>query len=97
LVETWRCPYPLDLTNGYIRISLIEDCVGDDFIVDVHMTDPNSPSLKEHIRLFELLKNSPELLNEYEILKVKSNGINYREYQRKKYEFYNRVLGINQK
>lgn len=65
------------------------------FIVDVHMTDPNSPSLKEHIKLFELLKNNPEILNEYEVLKVKSNGVNYREYQRNKYEFYNRVLGIN--
>ena len=67
------------------------------FIVDVHMTDPDNPSLKEHIRLFELLKNNSELLNEYEVLKIKSNGASYREYQRRKYEFYNKVLGINQK
>ncbi|MEK7116620.1 MAG: GrpB family protein [Patescibacteria group bacterium] len=67
------------------------------FIVDVHMTDPNSPSLKEHARLFELLKNNQELLAEYETLKVESNGVSYREYQCRKYEFYNRILGINQK
>lgn len=37
LKETWRSPYPLDLTTGYIRISLIEAPVGADFIVDLHM------------------------------------------------------------
>ena len=37
LKETWRAPYPLDLTLGYIRISLIEAPVGGDFIVDLHM------------------------------------------------------------
>lgn len=62
--------------------------------VDVHMTDPKSPDLKEHMRLFEILKNDPERLREYTKLKESSNGIPYREYQRRKYEFYNRVLEI---
>ena len=34
---TFRCPYPLDLTNGYIRISLSEAPEGAAFIVDVKM------------------------------------------------------------
>jgi len=37
LVETWRAPYALDLTLGYIRCSLIDAPTGADFIVDVHM------------------------------------------------------------
>lgn len=37
LRETWRAPYPLDLTSGYIRMSLIDAPTGSDFIVDVHM------------------------------------------------------------
>lgn len=64
------------------------------YAVDVHMTDPNNPFLKEHIRLFDLLKNNAELLNEYKKLKEKSNGVSHKEYQRKKYEFYNKVLGV---
>jgi len=34
---TFRAPYPLDLTNGYIRASLTTAPTGADFIVDVHM------------------------------------------------------------
>lgn len=36
---TYRCPYPLDLTDGYIRISLTEAPEGAAFIVDVHMNE----------------------------------------------------------
>lgn len=34
---TFRAPYPLDLTTGYIRISLTTGPVGADFVVDVHV------------------------------------------------------------
>ena len=64
------------------------------YVIDVHMTDPNNPFLQEHIRLFELLKNNPELLKEYAELKESLDGQSYVEYQRQKYEFYNRILGI---
>jgi hypothetical protein len=37
LRESWRAPYPLDLSAGYIRMSLIDAPTGADFIVDVHM------------------------------------------------------------
>lgn len=63
--------------------------------VDVHMTDPNNPFLAEHIQLFELLKNNRRLLKEYEELKQKCDGFSYKEYQRAKYEFYNKVLGLH--
>ena len=36
-VRTYRAPYPLDLTLGYIRMSLTQAPLGAPLIVDVHM------------------------------------------------------------
>lgn len=64
------------------------------FEVDVHMTDPKNEQLQGHLRLVEILKSNPKLLAKYEKLKLEANGLPYREYQRRKYEFYNKVLGL---
>ena len=40
---TWRAPYPLDLTSGYVRMSLTTAPTGADFIVDVKINDPDLP------------------------------------------------------
>lgn len=66
----------------------------DGFEIDIHMTDPENPALNEHIKLFEILKNNRKFLDEYENLKIKSNGIKFKEYQRQKYQFYNRILKL---
>ncbi len=60
--------------------------------VDVHLADERSPALAEHKRTHELLKNNPELLRKYEEIKQNASGLCEREYQRKKYEFYNDML-----
>jgi GrpB-like predicted nucleotidyltransferase (UPF0157 family) len=60
--------------------------------VDVHMTDKSSQGFKRHKRVFELLRDDPRLLKEYERLKEQSAGLSMREYQRRKYEFYNKIL-----
>ncbi len=62
---------------------------------EIHMAGPNSPALQEHIKVFELLKNNSELRRKYEKLKNESNDIPYREYQRRKYEFYNKILRLH--
>ncbi len=64
-----------------------------EYEVELYLTDPESPSFKEQLRVFNLLKNNAELLKEYEELKKSSEGISFREYQKRKYEFYNRILG----
>jgi GrpB-like predicted nucleotidyltransferase (UPF0157 family) len=64
----------------------------DGFPVDVHLTNKNSPGWKEHHKVFELLRDDPRLRGEYQILKEQSNGVSLREYQRRKYEFYNKIL-----
>ena len=64
----------------------------DGFPVDVHLTNKDSLGWKEHKKVFELLRDDPHLLQEYRILKEQSNGASLREYQRRKYEFYNKIL-----
>jgi len=49
--------------------------------------------MKRQIRVFEILKNNERLLKEYEELKENMNGKSFREYQKRKYEFYHKILG----
>lgn len=60
--------------------------------LEVYLTDINSEGLKEQLRVFNILKDNPNLLKKYEDLKEKLNGDSFREYQRRKYEFYNKIL-----
>lgn len=60
--------------------------------VELYLTDPSSSAMKEQVKVFEILKNNPEILKAYEQLKQDSDGISFREYQRRKYEFYNKLL-----
>lgn len=60
--------------------------------VSIYLADPSSPSQKRQIDMHTALHNSPELLREYEQLKSAMNGKTYVEYQKAKYEFYNKVL-----
>jgi hypothetical protein len=65
----------------------------DGYPVDVYLTDIDSPVLAEHKKVFKLLQNNKDLLEEYKNLKEAASGLPLREYQRRKYEFYNRILG----
>ena len=40
---TFRAPYSLDLTNGYIRASLTTAPTGGDFLINVKINDPANP------------------------------------------------------
>ncbi|MEK7526202.1 MAG: NUDIX domain-containing protein [Patescibacteria group bacterium] len=62
------------------------------FDVELYLTDPASESLQRQIKVFEILKSNKNLLEEYKILKESMDGKSFRDYQRKKYEFYNRIL-----
>ena len=66
--------------------------VKDGYKLDAYLSHKNSGDIKSHKRLFRLLKNDPDLLQEYKNLKEAANGLPFREYMRRKYEFYNRVL-----
>lgn len=64
----------------------------DGYDVDVFLTDKNSPQIKEQKKTFELLRDNPLLLNEYRKIKETAYGLNRHEYQRRKYEFFNRII-----
>lgn len=63
------------------------------YSIEFYLTDPNSRSMKRQISVFEILKGNKKLLKEYERLKESMDGKSFRDYQRKKYEFYHRILG----
>lgn len=64
----------------------------DGYEVEFYLTNPKSPSMKRQIAVFEILNNNKKLREEYEILKENMNGKSFRDYQRKKYEFYHKIL-----
>lgn len=63
-----------------------------EFEVEMYLTDPKTPGMKEQIDVFEKLKNNKELLKEYESIKSEADGLSLREYMKRKYEFLNKIL-----
>lgn len=62
------------------------------FDIELYLTDPTSNPMKKQIEVFEVLKKQSGLREEYEALKESLNGKSFKEYQKKKYEFYHRIL-----
>jgi len=60
--------------------------------VELYLTDPTSEPMQRQIEVTQKLKESNTLRNEYKMLKEELNGKSFREYQRKKYEFYHKLL-----
>ncbi|MDP4001172.1 MAG: hypothetical protein Q8P83_02945 [bacterium] len=66
------------------------------YSVDVWLTDPTAETTKQQIKVLNILKDNPELLKEYEQIKLSAKNLPYKQYQTKKYEFYNRILGLDE-
>jgi len=64
----------------------------DGYHITIFLSDPRSPNTQEQKEFFELLNARPELIKEYEKIKLEMNDKTYKEYQTAKYEFYNRIL-----
>lgn len=60
--------------------------------VEICLADPDEPSTARQLKVHEILNQNPKLLNQYEQLKESAASQSYREYQRLKYEFYNKIL-----
>lgn len=67
----------------------------DDFDVELYMSLKDSPASQEQIKTFELLSQSKELRDAYERTKLPYGPIDFKEYMRKKYEFFNKMLEDN--
>lgn len=62
------------------------------FDIEFYLTSKDSETMKKQIDVFETLNNDKNLLKEYEKLKESMNRKSFKEYQRKKYEFYHKIL-----
>ena len=60
--------------------------------VELYLTDPNSQSMKRQLAVFKILNKNNSLRQEYDDLKRKLSGKNFKEYQKQKYIFYHRIL-----
>ena len=79
----------LDKQGKYVKKTFVEwKFQKDGYEVEVYLTE----SPERQIKVFEILKSNKKLLKEYENLKLSFNGKRYKDYQKAKYEFYNRIL-----
>ena len=62
------------------------------FDIEFYLTSKDSETMKKQIEVFKILRNDKNLLKGYEELKEGMNGKSFKEYQRKKYEFYHKIL-----
>jgi len=60
--------------------------------VQLYLTDPSSPPMKKQIAVFQTLQKDENLRKKYEKMKEEMNGESFRDYQRKKYEFYHQII-----
>ena len=65
--------------------------------VEIFVINNESIGWFDSIRFETYLQQNPETLNEYRILKIESAGLSTREYYRKKIEFINKILSIQEK
>ena len=77
------------------RNSTAWDFEREGFSISVWLTDPTAETTKAQLQVFNILKNDAALLKEYEKTKENAKDLSYKEYQIAKYEFYNKILGLN--
>ena len=70
--------------------------IRDDFPVEVFLTDVITQSLQEQFAVEKILENDKKLLQEFEKIKIQANGLPWKEYQKRKYEFWNKILGVKE-
>ena len=62
--------------------------------IDVLMLDHSNPIGRKTIKTYERIKKNKLFLQQYEKLKLDSDGISLREYKRRRLQFFNVVDGI---
>ena len=67
----------------------------DGFDAELYMTLKDSPASQEQIKTFELLSKNKALRDAYEQIKLPYGPIDFKEYMRKKCEFFNKMLEDN--
>lgn len=65
------------------------------FVIDLYLSSPKNPGTIRQLKILDVLGKNKELLKEYDTLKKKMDGKPMKEYQKKKFEFFNKILDEN--
>lgn len=60
--------------------------------IEVYLSDPDDERTKRQLKVWDILKNNSNKLTEYESLKTTAANLSYKEYQKRKFEFYHNLL-----
>ena len=66
--------------------------VKDGFDIELYLSNKNSSNFQDQIRVFDILSGNKALRDQYEQIKMPYGPIDFKEYMRKKYEFFNKIL-----
>ena len=81
----------VDKKGKYVKKSFVEWKFNKDgYEIEIYLTEPP----ERQIKVYEILKSNKKLLKEYEGLKLSFDGKSYKDYQKAKYEFYNKILKV---
>ena len=70
------------------------EVVQEGFDVELYLTDKDSSGLQDQLKVFDILYNNQVLRKEYEQSKLPYGEIDFKDYMRKKYEFFNKILEV---
>jgi GrpB-like predicted nucleotidyltransferase (UPF0157 family) len=79
-----------NLNDGYAHWEFVQN----GFPVELHLNDRMKHYFQEQLDTQKILEQNEALRFEYELIKRQLNGHPWKEYMRKKYEFWNRVLAL---
>ncbi len=77
--------------NNYANWELVRN----GFPVEIHLSDFVDTGFQEQLDTQKILESNENLRNEYEQLKIQCDGLPWKQYLIKKYEFWNKVLGLS--
>lgn len=83
-------PQHMNQEGKYIKWEFVRN----GFPVELHLNDVVTPNFQEQINTQKILESNANLRFEYEQVKLRSNGLPWREYLTRKYEFWNKILGL---
>jgi GrpB-like predicted nucleotidyltransferase (UPF0157 family) len=89
--KLYGAPKRTTLEDGYAHWEFVRN----GFPVELHLNDRMKPYFQEQLDTQKILEQNTDLCLEYERIKLQSNGLPWREYTRRKYEFWNRILGLH--
>jgi len=90
LKKSYGTPEHENLQTRYVKWKFIRN----GFPVELHLGAFMTPDLQEQLDTQKILEDSKDLRLEYERIKRECNGLPWTDYLTRKYEFWNKILGI---